>query len=485
MVPRSTGAPRMQGVSLSRLWTFLASALPALAAVVAPMSTVDLAYQLRAGSEIVATGAIPTVDGWTFTIAGRPWVDQQWLAQIVLHLAHAGGDWTAVVVLRALLTAITFAGIFGALRRSGLVHRDAALLTLVAFLIAAPAMAMRPQLMGMACFGIALFLLASRRRHIGYRVALVGVAVVWANVHGSFFLAPVLAGLAWVDDLIEKRSHAGATLALAVATGLATALTPLGPMVWAYALQLSADPEVTTRISEWQPTSVREPVGLVFFASLGGVVVILVRSARTVRWSALLALAVFAFLGLYAERGIAWWGLMLPTLIAAAVSSRGAQDRALQPVGLPVVNLILAASIVLAGIALLPWSRPLQATEGSPLGVLEEAPVGISEALERIAAPGDRVYNPQLWGSWIEYRVPEVRVAIDSRIELYDAQTMDAYDRIAAGAPGWEQVLARWGVDHVIVRAEAQAFGDRLVAAGWTQVYQDADGAILTRTAAP
>ena len=36
-------------MSLTRLWLCLAVLLPVLAAIIAPLSTVDLAYQLRAG----------------------------------------------------------------------------------------------------------------------------------------------------------------------------------------------------------------------------------------------------------------------------------------------------------------------------------------------------------------------------------------------------------------------------------------------------
>ena len=59
--------------SLAMLWVFLAVALPTLAALLAPMPAVDLAYQLRAGGEILDARAIPTMDTWTLAAAGRPW----------------------------------------------------------------------------------------------------------------------------------------------------------------------------------------------------------------------------------------------------------------------------------------------------------------------------------------------------------------------------------------------------------------------------
>ena len=61
-------------MTLSRLWAFLAVGLPVLAALLANLSSVDLAYHLRAGQMILDTGRIPTTDTWTFTAAESPTV---------------------------------------------------------------------------------------------------------------------------------------------------------------------------------------------------------------------------------------------------------------------------------------------------------------------------------------------------------------------------------------------------------------------------
>ena len=106
-------------MSFNRLWLFLAISLPVLASLIAPMSTVDLAYQLRAGSEILATGAIPTVDTWTFTVAGQPWFDQQWGAQVILTVVERFGGWTGLAIFRALLVGGIVAVLVVIARRRG------------------------------------------------------------------------------------------------------------------------------------------------------------------------------------------------------------------------------------------------------------------------------------------------------------------------------------------------------------------------------
>lgn len=65
-------------VTRDRLWITLAILLPALAATIAPMSTVDLAYQVRAGELMLGSLSVLREDPFTFTAMGDPWLNQQW-----------------------------------------------------------------------------------------------------------------------------------------------------------------------------------------------------------------------------------------------------------------------------------------------------------------------------------------------------------------------------------------------------------------------
>ena len=45
---------------------------------------------------------------------------------------------------------------------------------------------------------------------------------------------------------------------------------------------------------------------------------------------------------------------------------------------------------------------------------------------------------------------------------------------------GWEEQLTTWDVRFVVTLARDAAFAERLVGAGWQEVYRDADGAVYT-----
>ena len=102
-----------------------------------------------------------------------------------------------------------------------------------------------------------------------------------------------------------------------------------------------------------------------------------------------------------------------------------------------------------------------------------------------LAVPGDRLFNPQAWGSWFEFAFPDVPVAIDSRIELFPVAVWDAYQRVIAGVDGWERQLDDWGVTIAVVDADEDAFAARLTSAGWRSAYIDDDGQILVAPGRP
>jgi hypothetical protein len=517
---------------MGQLWTFLAVALPALTALLVPMPAVDLAYQLRAGADILAGHGIPTVDTWTFTVEGQPWLDQQWGAQTILAAVFAIGGWTGLAVLRAALVALTFALVLRAVRSAWSIAsiraggsaiassaRTATLIVLLSFVVAAPALALRPQLFGIVLFAATLVILIERAEH-PRRLWLVPVfAALWANLHGSFPLVIVLVTLAWIDEvaLLREPTPAGqaswplrarlrGSTGLAIigaAATLATLVTPFGIEGWRYIENLARNPQITSQVSEWRPPDFFEPAGAVFYLSIAVVAGMLgfrVRSDRgrpPARFVAsILAVAVFAALGAITGRGLAWWALVAPVALVSLQPGLKLSDAS--DVGLPRIrartareaaegenrrsplNAIVMGVLILASVALLPVWRPV-GPAGVPIATLSHAPQGIASFLDDMTATEYRnIWAPQTWTSFLEWAAPGGCYAVDSRIELFPQDLWEDAAQLSSGSGEWFSILRERNTEALVVGADqASRVEPVLQASGfWTPVHRDADGAI-------
>ena len=166
-----------------------------------------------------------------------------------------------------------------------------------------------------------------------------------------------------------------------------------------------------------------------------------------------------------------FWGASSPVRPSALCACRAARRS--------LVNVALVAVISVACLVLVPFWRPVGPATGAPTGLVGDAPSGITGALKAIVRPGHHVLNPQPWGSWVEFAVPDGLVTLDSRIELFPATVWEDYDRVWHGAEGWQEILTGWQVDVVVATKDDRELVDRLVSAGWHIDYADNDGSIL------
>ena len=65
----------------------------------------DVSWHIATGQWILAHGAIPHTDPFSFTWAGKPWVPIEWLAEVVMAAAYriAGYSGIAALVTAALM----------------------------------------------------------------------------------------------------------------------------------------------------------------------------------------------------------------------------------------------------------------------------------------------------------------------------------------------------------------------------------------------
>ena len=469
------------------VWVALAVGLPALLVALSSLSTVDLAYGIRTGQLVLGGAGIPRVDSYTFTAAGLPWIDQQWLAHVIFGWAYGIGGWAALQVLWVGLVAATVGLIARAAFVGGAGLRTSVLVALVGFTVAAEGLGLRAQVLGLLCLAMLLLLVAGRRDRPNLLWLAVPLLAAWANLHGSFAVGLALLGVMTVKDRRDRSAlwRDGAVFAVAA---VATLANPYGIDAWRYVVSIGTDPTITAFVTEWRHTDPFQPVGAVFYASIAGAALVLAFAARRGQRpdsGSILWLGFLAALGAWALRAVAWWGIGAVPVIAVAASRlrEGATDRS----GLLAVPGEVSRQRVLAGAAaagavtlavVLALALPAERR-------LTDAPPGIADAVRSIAAsnPGVRVFDAERWGSWLELQVPEARYFADSRIELIPTSAWGDYVAVSEAQSGWESILDRWHVDALVLSNVDQPGLVMAIesSAAWRVVHRDADGLVAVR----
>jgi hypothetical protein len=149
----------------------------------------DMWWHVKVGETILATHRWPTVDPYSFTVNGQPWIAYEWLGEVVLGAAaRLGGlrglDLLLIVLGFAVLVALYAVGA----TRSGNAKAGFAA-TAVLIILATPSFSLRPQMLGYLF--LVLTILALERFRQGKELGLWLLPLlflVWVNTHGSFVI---------------------------------------------------------------------------------------------------------------------------------------------------------------------------------------------------------------------------------------------------------------------------------------------------------
>ena len=436
--------------TIDAAWAAVGVLVPVIVTLLTRTMAIDLAYQIRAGHDMLASHAVASTDTFTFTQAGQPWLNQQWGAQVLLAAIDGAGGWAGILLVRGALVFAIVLLLYRACRERGASPRTAALLTVAGWLTGIEIVdQLRPQQFAFVLFMVCVWLLARRDRH-PHGVWLVPVAVIpWANLHGSFPLVFVLLLFAWLEDRRRAPSLARIEVLAGLVALVASFANPFGVRVWSYVWDLSTHPVVSHQVAEWGPPSVHSWTGRFFFVTLLGVAAYLARRRPPVDWRTLLELAFFAVLGLLAIRGVVWWGLYWPVVIAGLVQERerrASADRS--PINAIVITCLVALTAVATTVHL--GTDPV--TRGPD--VLSYAPTDLIDAAAASVPAGSHAFVDELYASWSEYLAPELPVAVDPRIEIFPKETWDDYLLVSQGRDGWQEVLDRWDVRVLVLHPD-------------------------------
>src|SRR4051794_9475751 len=68
----------------------------------------DLWLHLGMGRFIVQHGYVPTVDVLSCSIAGKPWINHEWLFQVIIYVIYSIGGADALITMQVIVVSFTF-----------------------------------------------------------------------------------------------------------------------------------------------------------------------------------------------------------------------------------------------------------------------------------------------------------------------------------------------------------------------------------------
>jgi hypothetical protein len=490
---------------------------------------------------LILAGGIPAVEPFSFVTAQHPWVDQQWLYEVLLAtLVRIGGDPLASAVLGLVGSAAVLVAALTVPRAVRVPRGWSAAAMLLGAVMAADVLGVRGETV--SALGVALTLLIIRRWRDGSQRAvwlLPPLFLLWANLHAGFVAG--LAILAFTLVIHRPRLAGPPSMAISERTALvvigvgaavagllgglvvgagalvvlwagfrpvapdpgarrrpllvasliaaaATLANPAGPGLYGYIAETLGNPILSQLVSEWQSPNFHDTLTKLIEVTAALLPLLWVLSRRVRIPDALLA-TVMLLATLQAVRNVSLFALVAIPLLA----EHGAAAWALRaPEGLR-RRLTLRASPAVAAIACLAVggaSLAVVAPNLTPAAAARWQATNLPESAADYVAvhfPGQRLLSTDTDAGYLAYRFPTGRVVfVYDEIGIFGVGPLTAYRDVAILAPGWPAILSRYGVDHAILPATSDD-ASALLELGWTtDCYDPQSGrAVLSAGGAP
>jgi hypothetical protein len=447
----------------------------------------DFWWHAKVGETILATHHWPTVDPFSFTVVGQPWLAYEWLGDVlfaaVARVAGLQGLAALLIVLSAaiMLALYSYATLRCANSKAGFV----AAATLLA--LASTAFTQRPQMLGYLF--LILTLIALERFRQGKPRALYFLPLlflVWINAHGSWVIGLGTILVYWVCGLKEFRAgdvearrwttNESVRLGFVFLLCLAVIpITPYGARLAAYPFEVASSlPLNLANVTEWRSMPFNELTGKLFLVLLAAFFI--VRAIFRVTWR-LEELVLFLGGTVMACLHVRFLLLFVPffTPVLAAVLARwvSSYDRAKDHL---VLNSVLMTGAVALMIGYFPSRGRLEEI------VAQQSPVRAVAYLRQHPVPGP-MFETYEFGDYLVWSMaPAQRVFIDGRGELYERGGVFAdYVHIADLKPGALGVLRGYGVQSCLVRRDEPLVTVLAALPDWQRVYSDDLSVIFVR----
>ena len=471
--------PKGTGPDLSGTTFVLATSFAAFAIVVVLSSALtdgDTGWHIATGAWIVAHGAVPQADPFSFTARGQPWVAHEWLSEVAMYAAWRWGGWSGLILLFGAAAAALYAIVaLHALRwqRPG----GAGLMLIYLSIGLAQSLLARPHLLALPMLaGWLVVLLRARERERAPPLALALLMLVWANAHGSFVFGLALAGGFGLEALVtapaaDRMKVVRDWSLFGAACLIAALLTPGGIGGLLYPFYVN-DLTLLAYIAEWQPARFGGASALEVLL-LSGLFFLFFRPTR-IPVMRLLILLVALHLTLDHIRNQMVLVTLAVILLAEPLGRAWADgaDRP-RPAILPriwtarreLAPILIVGLLLFAGTITWRMIAPFERTDsyGVPITALRHVPPELRR---------QPVFNEYSFGGLLVFH--GIAPFIDGRSDMYGDDFTTRYHKISMGdVRSWREADTRWKFGWTILPPDNALVIVLDKEPGWRRLYAD------------
>jgi hypothetical protein len=416
------------------------------------IADLDFWWHLKTGQVTLEQKQFQRTEIYSFTAAGREYIDHEWLFQVVMFLFYSKFGPAGVIILKCALFSLIYV-----LTTRHLLQQNGSpfLILTIQFLSVCgglPRMIERPEIFT-ALFFVTTFLIVDYSLKNGKRKALLFVPllfVIWSNFHAAVILGLVLLGIfsaGLILEILMKREQyptyynasikdVGVLIAVLIACTIASGINPYGFRV------LSVPFELTSIINsgllnndEWKKPS---PLMLPFYylCVLFAFVVALI-NFRRLSIVHFLLMAFFAYISMKYIRNTGMFCWFLPLFVAPYVKELSQYKLQVQIAAI----LSLVSLIYLTTIAF-PFERSI--------GIASYFPQRISTFTKQHNLQGNMLNSYAFGGYLIWSLYPERKIFIDGRNEVY-LPLLQKIVKSRADNRQWNQLLGEYEVDYALL----------------------------------
>lgn len=368
----------------------------------------DFGWHIRMGQIILQSG-IPKTDPLSYTMRSYPFVDHEWLTNVIIAFLHPLFGMTGLAILFAALTGLAYF-----LQIPFRFNRYVALPILLILGAIFPIGGVRTQVVSWFLFSLTLFLIYNYSHKKYFLFAPLFIMVIWANLHGAFPIGLVTFGLFYITDWINQKKINIREASSLLAATLITCVNPYAARLWWEIWMQMSDSSLRFSIIEWMPA--------IFFVNVALWMYVVVSAMLTFRYRAHYSLFQKSMYVIFLIAGISSFRHMPLFMIVALFPTMQALDLFYQEISKYKFGKerVKKFYLILNAVALfcLVWTLGLYSMGASQNQEKKAYP---KKALSFIKThlPKGQIYAPYEWGGYLEWQLPEKKMFIDGRMPSF------------------------------------------------------------------